>query len=354
MVKRMSQITVNASISYKIEIGKGILADCGRLVKPLKKSGKIAVITDDIVNGLYGDTVIKAFESDGFEVCRFVFKNGESSKCAATLHVIYDFLAANKITRSDMIAALGGGVVGDISGFAAATWLRGIDYVQIPTTLLAQVDSSVGGKTAIDIAAGKNLVGAFKQPRMVICDISVLDTLTPQIFADGMGEVIKYGMIRSKNIFDSVKSGHFEEKLTEIIEECITIKKEIVEADEFEKRERMLLNFGHTFGHSIEKAQNFSGITHGEAVAVGMCIITHLGIAQGICTEELYSELCECLKNNSLPITTEFDTKMLAEYSLSDKKKLGSVINLIYCTEVGKSEIVPTETDKFIKMSERG
>ena len=200
----MKTIRVNASSSYDVVIERGILKDCGKLIADVTKSRKTVIITDDIVEAFYCDTVERSLAENGFSFSRFVFPNGEASKNSETLNEIYDFLAKNEITRKDIIIALGGGVTGDMAGYAAATYLRGVEFVQIPTTLLAQIDSSVGGKTAIDIPAGKNLVGAFKQPALVICDSDTLKTLTPEILADGMAEAIKYGMIKDKSLFEKI------------------------------------------------------------------------------------------------------------------------------------------------------
>ena len=248
----MKKITVNASERYDVIIGRGILADCADLIKDVTAAAKFAIITDDIVNPLYCEAVTNSLKNAGFEVCRYVIPNGEPSKCSAVLNDVYDFLSKNCITRSDCIIALGGGVVGDLTGFAAATYLRGFDLIQIPTTLLAQVDSSIGGKTAIDLPSGKNLVGAFKQPNLVICDIDTLKTLKEETIVDGMGEVIKYGMIKSAELFEILDNhtlADIDEVLEDIIYRCISIKKSVVETDEFDRGERMLLNFGHTLGH---------------------------------------------------------------------------------------------------------
>ena len=216
----MKTIGVKASSSYEIFIERGLLKNSGRIIADTVKTRKAAVITDDIVDGLYYNILEESLKSEGFSVVKFVFKNGEASKSSETLNNIYTFLCENAITRSDCIIALGGGVVGDISGYAAATFLRGLDYIQIPTTLLAQIDSSVGGKTAIDLPCGKNLVGAFKQPACVICDPDVFSTLSEKIMSDGMAEAIKYGMIRDEKLFDLIAS-HNIDNVNEVIDEII-------------------------------------------------------------------------------------------------------------------------------------
>ena len=290
----MKTITVHASQTYDIFIENGLLDACGTILKQTTKAQKAAIITDDTVEALYGARVRASLEKEGFEVIQFVFPHGELSKCSATLNQIYDFLCENSMTRTDCLVALGGGVVGDITGFAAATFLRGMDFVQIPTTLLAQVDSSVGGKTAIDLPGGKNLVGAFKQPVCVICDPRTLDTLPPEIFSDGMGEVIKYGMIRDAALFDLV-AAHTQESISAVLEEviaaCIAIKRDVVEADEFDTGERMILNYGHTLGHAIESYYHYETYSHGSAVAAGMCMM-----AAKTCDPEVTERLKKCVK----------------------------------------------------------
>ncbi|MBQ8435696.1 MAG: 3-dehydroquinate synthase, partial [Oscillospiraceae bacterium] len=273
----MQTISVKASSDYNIYIERGLLNNCGRLIADVVNTRKAAVITDDIVDGLYYKKLEKALKDEGFSVVKFVFPNGEASKSTETLNDIYNFLCENSITRSDCIIALGGGVVGDISGYAAATFLRGLKYVQIPTTLLAQIDSSVGGKTAIDLPCGKNLVGAFKQPSCVICDPDVLSTLSEKIMSDGMAEAIKYGMIRDRELFELIASHNTENVssvIDKIIYKCISIKRDVVENDEFDTGERMILNFGHTLGHAVERYYNYETYTHGSAVAIGMYMMT--------------------------------------------------------------------------------
>lgn len=343
----MKKITVKASRSYDILIGNGLLRECGNTIKSVTKAQKFVVVTDDIVDALYSDTVLSSLRKEGFVAEKFVFPNGEPSKCSDTLNKLYGFLTECEITRSDCLVALGGGVVGDLTGFASATYLRGIDYIQIPTTLLAQVDSSVGGKTAIDIPEGKNLVGAFKQPNLVICDTDTLGTLKPETFADGMGEVIKYAMIRSEELYRKLMECDINEIIDDVIYECVSIKRDIVENDEFDTGERMLLNFGHTLGHAIEKLHNYTGITHGSAVAVGMCIITEMSEKLGITENGTLGKLEECIKKYSLPTECTFSTDELKKHCINDKKRSGNTINLVICTSVGKSVIRPTDVGEF-------
>lgn len=349
----MRRIRINASQPYDVLIGSGLLGCCGEEIKPLVKGGKTVVVTDDNVGAHYAERVKNSLLNAGFSVEIFTFHHGEESKCAETLLSLYDFLGKNNITRYDFLIALGGGVVGDLTGFAAATYLRGIDYVQIPTSLLAQVDSSVGGKTAIDIAAGKNLVGAFKQPRLVIADTDTLKTLSDDFFTDGMGEVVKYGMIYSKPLFDALKAGNIRNDPEAVIAQCVDIKREVVETDEFDTGLRMILNFGHTLGHAIEKYYNYTGISHGKAVAVGMYLITRIAEENGLIENNISGELKECLIANGLPFETKVDGALLFAGVVNDKKRFSDTINIILCKEIGKAEIVKLNIADFRDMMEK-
>ncbi|MBQ7953565.1 MAG: 3-dehydroquinate synthase, partial [Clostridia bacterium] len=272
----MKIININVSSKkYNIHIGKGILLQSGEIIKGLGFNGKLLIVTDDNVAPLYLEKVENSIKDSGIEAFHVILPNGEEHKNMDSVMKIYDAASKNNLNRKDMFVALGGGVIGDMTGFAAATFLRGVKYVQIPTTLLAQVDSSIGGKTGIDLPFGKNLVGAFCQPEAVIADSSVIKTLTDEHIASGMAEVIKSAFIRKKDFVDLLlNSTDFEEDVEEFIIRSMNVKKEVVEIDEFEKYERMMLNFGHTLGHSIEKLMNFTGISHGQAVAIGMSLIT--------------------------------------------------------------------------------
>ena len=333
----MKTITVHASQTYPIWIGRGLLGQCGTYLKQQTKAQTAAVITDDHVDCYYGDIVTKSLEENGFRTIKFVFPHGEASKCSKTLNQIYDFLCENNITRTDCLVALGGGVVGDITGFAAATYLRGLDYLQIPTSLLAQVDSSVGGKTAIDLTGGKNLVGAFKQPVAVLCDLDTLHTLPKLFLADGMGEVIKYGMIRDEKLFTLLEQHTLEtvsEVMDEIVPTCIDIKRDVVEHDEFDTGERMILNFGHTLGHAVESYYHYETYTHGSAVAAGMCMMT-----RATCTPELYVRLCDCVKAYDLPTEVDAPVAELVPLCGNDKKRASASLRFIVCETIGKAEI---------------
>lgn len=346
----MHTISINASEKYDVMIGSGLLSDAGKYISEVVKSRRTVIVSDDNVYPLHGEKLRLSLEASGFDVKVFVFPHGEQSKSHETLLNLYGFLAASDITRSDSIIALGGGVTGDLAGFASASYLRGIDFVQIPTSLLAQIDSSVGGKTAVDIPAGKNLVGAFKQPKLVLADIDTLSTLPAAYFHDGMGEAVKYGMIRSKELFDLLASGNVNDHLEEMIVKCVDIKREVVETDEFDKGLRMLLNFGHTLGHSIEKTQNFCGLSHGKAVAVGMYLITVSAEKHGIIASDISGRLKECLEINHLPFSVDIPAKTLFENSVNDKKRFSDDINVIICKTIGNAEIVKMPLDEYRKL----
>lgn len=346
----MRTVTVKASQSYNVYIGNGLLGAADKYISDVLRSRRTVIVSDDNVYPLYGEKLKADLGSAGFEVSEFVFPHGEQSKSHETLIDLYGFLANRNITRSDSLIALGGGVVGDLTGFAAASFLRGIDYVQIPTSLLAQIDSSVGGKTAVDIPAGKNLVGAFKQPRLVIADTDTLSTLPDDFFDDGMGEAVKYGMIWSEKLFDLIAAGNIKEHLDDMIAECVDIKRQVVETDEFDKGLRMILNFGHTLGHSIEKTQNFCGLSHGKAVAVGMYLITKAAEKHGIITENISERLKKCLEINHLPYSVDIPAETLFANSVSDKKRFSDDMNVIICKTVGKAEIVKMPIDEYKRL----
>lgn len=345
----MEKVTINASRSYDVLIGNGILDRAGELISAVLKAKRACIITDDNVDRFYGERTVSSLNAADISTEKFVFPHGEASKSHTTLLKIYDFLTEKGFTRSDFIVALGGGVVGDTAGFAAATYMRGIDFIQIPTTVVAQSDSSVGGKTAVDIPAGKNLVGAFHQPRLVICDTDTLNTLSPEFFSDGMAEVIKHGMIKSAELFDILSAKNIKENIVDIMRRNVTIKGQVVENDEREKGERMLLNFGHTLAHALEKYYNFSGLTHGCAVAIGMSTFTHIAEKRGMCKTGTANKLDALLTKCGLPLTDPAPIDELFRLSLGDKKHLSSGMNIVICSDIGSSEIVKMSVDEYEK-----
>lgn len=346
----MKTVEVDAAVRYNVVIDKGILPKSGDMIKEVTSAERVAVITDDTVDKLYSDVVMKSLSDAGFETFKFVFPHGEKSKNISTFSSILEFLAEIGLTRTDALVALGGGVVGDVAGFAAASYLRGIDFIQIPTTLLACVDSSVGGKTAIDLKAGKNLAGAFYQPKLVIADFETLSTLTDGIFADGMAEVIKYGVIFDKAFFEFLRDNEAKDNLEYVITRCVELKRDIVNADEKEKGVRALLNFGHTVGHAIEKCSGYK-IPHGSAVAVGMVIISRAAYKCSFCGENYADIIASLNKKYSLPVSTDFSASELSSAAMADKKRAGDKIKLIIPEALGNCVIksVPTsELEKII------
>ncbi len=333
----MKKLYVKSSKDYEIIIEHGIIKNCGEFIKPIVRGERAMIISDSNVYPIYGGAVTESLESAGFKVCSHVFPAGEESKNLASIADMYDSLAENGFSRRDFIVALGGGVTGDMAGFAAATYQRGIDFVQIPTSLLSQVDSSVGGKTGVDIRQGKNLVGAFWQPSVVLIDPNTLATLTPEFFSDGMAEVIKYGCIKSEALFERLESENAAEIIDEIIYECVDIKRGVVERDEREAGERMLLNFGHTLGHSIEKAHNYTGISHGQAVGVGMVIMARAGEAAGMTESGCADRIKALLEKYKLPVSDKTELKTLTDGALGDKKASGDGINIVLIRKIGDS-----------------
>ncbi|MBQ7383348.1 MAG: 3-dehydroquinate synthase [Clostridia bacterium] len=348
----MRTIRVKASVEYDVIIDSGILSRAGELSLPVCGVCSACIVTDDTVDALYSKTLEKSLSDSGFRIVKLVIPHGEASKSTTSLVNLLEFLAENKLTRSDCIFALGGGVVGDLAGFAAAVYLRGIKFIQLPTTLLAAVDSSVGGKTAVDLVAGKNLAGAFHQPSLVICDYKTLDTLPDEIFADGCAEVIKYGIINDRSLFELLKSG-IRNNLEEIIAACVLNKSRIVAADEFDTGMRQLLNLGHTVGHAIEARSDF-GISHGSAVAMGMAIVTRAAVSMGLCPEDDLGEVIAMLESASLPTTCPYAADELVGTVLGDKKRFGDTISLVVPYSVGDSRLYKINVTELKDFFERG
>ena len=349
----MRTIQIQASRTYDVIIGSGLLATIGKLIKELCNPKKVAIISDSNVYPLYGESVTKSLSDAGLEIVHYVFPAGEESKNGAVYLDLVNFLAEKKITRSDCLVALGGGVVGDMTGFAAATFLRGIPYIQVPTTLLAAVDSSVGGKTAIDLPAGKNLCGAFYQPKLVLCDTDTLNTLPEEIFRDGCAEVIKYAILYDADLFAELhRDGiHFDRE--SVIARCVELKRNVVMNDEFDTGERMKLNLGHTVGHGIEAASGY-GISHGTAVAMGTAIITRASSAHQLCSTATLNEIIDILERFNLPTNCAFSAEALMDSMLSDKKRSGNTVNLIIPRAIGQCDIFPFPVEKLLPFIKAG
>lgn len=348
--------------SYDIVIEKNSLRRAGEIIRPFLRGGKVVVVTDKNVDKYYGELVLSSLKDEGIEAEKYVIEPGESSKNIDKAMDIYKFLLDQGVGRKDMLVALGGGVIGDLVGYCAATYLRGIDFFQIPTSLLAQIDSSIGGKVAIDLPYGKNLVGAFYQPKGVLIDESTLTTLEEKFFIDGMAEAIKYGAIFSEEFFgylevenfnlESVRAGKSMEK---VIFECCNFKRIVVEEDEHENGRRALLNFGHTVGHGIEKVEKFTGHSHGEAVAVGMCVIAKAGESLGVTKAGTFERLKKLVEQTGLPY--EFPAGMKEDVVKAmgyDKKAQGSGIKLIMLSEIGVSFIMEEKKENLMNILDRG
>ena len=347
----MNTITVKASQIYDVIVGNDILSKFGTYAVNICGKCKAAIISDSNVFPNYGSIIENSLLRAGIESVHYVFPSGEQSKNIETYGSILNFLAEKQITRTDLIIALGGGVVGDIAGFAAATYLRGVAFMQIPTSLLAMVDSSVGGKTAIDLPSGKNLVGAFKQPRLVFCDVNTLITLPKPYFIDGCAEVIKYCMLYDADLFEYLLGIGLEFDRETVISKCIALKANVVHMDEYDTGLRQKLNLGHTIGHGIEVQSNFE-IPHGHAVAIGMTIVTKAAVSRGLCNDSVLKTLIKILQKFSLPYTTVFHAQDLFHTALNDKKRTGASVNLIVPKEIGNCSItsIPVaELESFIE-----
>ena len=343
----MKTIHVAASANYDVKIGTGLLETLGTECARVCKAGKAAIVSDTNVWPLYGAQAETSLKNAGMEVAHFVFPAGEEGKNGFVYLELLNFLAQNEMTRSDCLIALGGGVVGDMTGFAAATYLRGVAYVQVPTTLLAAVDSSVGGKTAIDLPAGKNLCGAFYQPKLVLCDIDTLNTLPEDVFRDGCAEVIKYGVLYDPQLFAYLAETGMGFDREAVIARCVELKRDVVAEDEFDTGARMKLNLGHTVGHGIEAASHFS-VSHGRAVAIGMAIVARASK----CLDA--ERIIACLERFGLPVTTDISVDEISYHALSDKKRSGGTVKLILPQAIGDCAIVPTPVETLRSFIEEG
>lgn len=339
----MKTLEVNlANDCYNIYMQKNIFNWIKQYLENQFASSKIAIITDFNLRELYGENLKKIIDNSNLTGKIIAFKPGEESKSMETLQEVYRELSDFNIGRKDLIITFGGGVVGDLGGFAAATYMRGIPYIQVPTSLLAQVDSSIGGKVAVDLPYGKNLIGSFYHPRAVFIDPELLKTLDKRFFRDGLAEVIKYGCIKERKILDLLMKYKNEKELMEDIENivytCCSIKKAVVERDEKDQGERMLLNFGHTLGHGLEKYFDYKKYTHGEAVAIGMMEITRKSEDLRITEKGTTKLICEVLKKYDIPHSMpEVNKQQIMNILKLDKKHQGDEISLIILEEIGKA-----------------
>ena len=333
----METVQVRASRDYPVRIGRGLLDRCGALLAEVTAARRCCVVTDSTVQDLYAGRVMESLRRAGFEAHLFAFPAGEQSKNLATYGEILGFFAASRLTRSDCVVALGGGVAGDMAGFAAATYQRGVDYVQVPTTFLAASDSSVGGKTAVDLPAGKNLCGAFWPPRLVVCDCDTFDTLPPEVFADGAAETLKHGLIADAAFFRRLREENVRGWLEQAVRRNVEIKAAVVAEDEYERGRRKLLNFGHTLGHAIEKCSGYT-VPHGHAVAAGMVLITRAAERLGHTPKGVLEEILAANRQYHLPTECPYTPAELYEAAAGDKKRSGDSIDVVVLREIGRAE----------------
>ena len=330
---------------YDVLIGAGLLEELGSRTASVVKGRSAMVVSDDAVYKLYGEKAENSLKNSGFSVKSFVFPHGEQSKNGQIFLELVNALAGNHLTRTDVIVALGGGVTGDLAGCAADCYLRGISCVQVPTSLLAMVDSSVGGKTAIDLPAGKNLCGAFHQPRLVVCDTDLLKTLPTEILTDGTAEVIKYAVLGQEGLFERLKKGI--ENWETVIYDCVCAKAKLVEEDEFDNGSRQFLNLGHTLGHAVEANSKFT-LSHGKAVSVGMAMVANAACKKGILSEENRDEIVHLLKKFNLPTETTQSAEDICKTALGDKKRRGGTITLVVPTARDQCKLHPIPVEQLL------
>lgn len=341
----MKHLTIaGAKNTSDIYIASGLAAQTAANCMKKFSPSKVHIVTDSHVYPLLFESIRSQFS---IPVSKTILPAGEAHKNLDAVSAIYHDLCAAGLTRKDLVIALGGGVTGDIAGFAASSFLRGVSLCQIPTTLLAQVDSSVGGKCGVDLPEGKNLVGAFYQPSLVLIDPSVLSTLPDTIFSDGMAEVIKYGCIQNSQILALAEKETFRQHIDDILYECVKIKRDIVSKDEFDTGLRMILNFGHTIGHAAERLGNYTELTHGQAVAIGMVAAVKIGQALGV-GPDVSHQLCSILQQHHLPTELPYPIDDIFCALQSDKKKMADTIHFILLKELGKSTIYPIKTDALL------
>ncbi|MDE7243451.1 MAG: 3-dehydroquinate synthase [Oscillospiraceae bacterium] len=340
----MISVQVNASSAYPVHIGAGLLDQTGGLAAQAVKSRRCAVVTDSTVGPLYAGRVCASLEKAGFSTLLYTFPAGEQNKNITTYSKILEFFAQNRLTRSDCVAALGGGVTGDMAGFAAATYQRGVDYIQLPTTFLAASDSSVGGKTAVDLEAGKNLAGAFWQPKMVICDTDTFSTLSTETFADGVAETVKHALIKDREFLDFLMPADLRQSIPQVVRRNVEIKAAVVGEDEFERGTRKFLNFGHTLGHAIEKCSSYR-VTHGHAVAIGMVLATRAAERLGYSPAGTLDTVIKANQRFGLPIECPYTAQALYDAASGDKKRDGGSIDVVVLEEIGKAKTVRLDMD---------
>ena len=347
----MKTVSVSASRQYEILIERGLLRRAGELVRSVTNAGTVMLVSDDSVWPLYGETVQKSLAESGFSVCRFVFPHGENSKCAKTYLALLNALCENRLTRADAVVALGGGVVGDLTGFAASTYLRGIGFIQIPTTLLAMVDSSVGGKTAIDLPAGKNLAGVIRQPLAVFIDPDCLATLPEAALAAGMAEAVKTGILAGEELWPLVAAP--EPDYFAVLCDCAAYKAAVVSQEEQDTGIRLSLNLGHTVGHAVERHSGYA-VSHGEAVAIGLATMARAGAALGWCDSITAERIKTALKRRGLPLCYRCKPEELLPYLWADKKRQGEELTVVLPHRIGYCSLRRMKEPQLLRLLREG
>lgn len=346
----METIEVKTSRKYHVQLGQGLISVLPQLIEPLCEGWKIGVITDDTVNSLYAAKATEALDICGYTVYKYVIPHGEDFKTITTLSGILEYLANCHLTRKDYLISIGGGVIGDITGLAAALYMRGIQFIQVPTTLLSMVDASVGGKTAVDLQAGKNLIGAFWQPSMVVADTQIISNLPDDIFAEGMAEVIKSDLIANAGIVKMIQACTVKEYIDQVVTNCIKMKRDVVEQDEYEtKGLRKVLNMGHTVAHAIEKLSNYT-VSHGIAVATGLVWEAKIACCLGLCKEKLVNEIKDAVYAYQLYYEVPFTVDAMIEAMKSDKKNDDYKIDFVFPITYGKWEERKLDTNELKKI----
>ncbi len=342
----MNVVDITATRNYQVIIGSNLLRNAATHIQQVLSPSKALIVTDSNVAPLYAQQLADSLSAAAIKISDFCIPAEECSKSLENFGDLLNVLAKEQFTRTDVIIALGGGVVGDLAGFSAACYMRGIPYIQIPTTLLAMVDSSVGGKTAINLPDGKNLAGAFHQPSLVLCDVDVLNTLDQEHFRDGCAEIIKYGVLFDAELVDVLLRDGITFNRQDVITQCVKFKRNVVAEDEFDNNTRQLLSLGHTVGHAIENLSDYR-ISHGNAIAIGMCIVTRASASHGLCSAVTKSLVEETISNLGLPTKSDYSIQDIVRIIAYDKKRTGDTINLILPEKIGHCIAFPIKTNQL-------
>ena len=345
-------VRIDVGAGYDVTVGPGLLDTCGGALAPLCRGGSAFVVSDSTVAPLYLARVRRSLEEAGLRVSSFVFPAGEKSKTLATLGHMLEAMAEAGLTRSDLAVALGGGVTGDMTGFAAGVYQRGISYVQLPTTVLAAVDSSVGGKTAVDLRAGKNMAGVFIQPAAVLCDTDTFATLPEKWFRDGLAESIKYGILTDRELFFRF-DGLDRSEMPELIARCVAIKGEYVHRDPLDCGDRRYLNLGHTMAHAMEKLSGYT-LAHGHAVAMGTVMAARYGERLGLTEAGTTEEICRIYSKNGLPVSCPYDAGALARAASMDKKRTGGDVTVVLIETIGRCFLKKMPVSELYELARLG